>query len=112
MLHVDIYRDKEEKVCRYRASGHCSFDEKGKDIVCASASVLLQVAILGISEYCGVKPVIGISDGKLNCHIPEVSDLQKARDIQVILETMLIGLKEIEKQYPDNIKIKIRKKTK
>jgi uncharacterized protein len=105
MLLVEIYRNKSKKIWCYKAIGHCDFHEWGTDIVCASTSTLLQVAILGLSEYCEIKPSIDISEGNLSCIIPDIANPQAQRDSEVILETMLLGLKEIERQYPENVKI-------
>ncbi len=105
MLKVNIYRDKRNRICSFKAFGHCGFDEWGKDIVCAATSALLQIAILSINEYCKIKPDIEISAGKLACLLPTVKDPLTRRDIKTILETMLIGLKKIQEQFPGNIKI-------
>jgi uncharacterized protein YsxB (DUF464 family) len=107
MLHVTIYRDKKKKIRSYEASGHCGFEEEGKDIVCSGASTLLQVSILGIDKYCNIKPEVNISRGNLTCKIPELKDNLVGRDIQTILETMFIGLTEIEKQYPEYLKVNL-----
>jgi len=105
MLHVKIYRDKNKQIRSYEASGHCEFEEKGKDIVCSGASTLLQVSILGMNKYCNIEPEVSISEGNLICVIPEAEDTLIERDLQTILETMVIGLTEIERQYPEYIKV-------
>lgn len=105
MLLVNIYRNKKGQIYSYKAFGHCEFDKLGKDIVCASASTLLQVSILGINKYCRIKPVIVMSEGYLECTLPKLKSLRIMRDVQAILETMATGLKEIENFYPENIEI-------
>jgi len=106
MLKVHIYRDSEKKIYKYEAFGHCNFEEAGKDIVCAASSVLLQVAILGLNKYCGLTPDVEILSGKLRCVLPFIEDHVKKCETQAILESMVIGLKEIKKQYPEYIKLK------
>ncbi|OQA18858.1 MAG: hypothetical protein BWY64_01230 [bacterium ADurb.Bin363] len=106
VLEVYIYRNKKREILGYNASGHCEFEEEGKDIVCSAASILLQVAILGLDKYCGIKPEVKISKGKLGCILPSIKKKELQRKSQTILETMLIGLKEIEKQYPRHVNIK------
>jgi hypothetical protein len=106
MLKVHIYRDSEKKINKYEAFGHCNFEEAGKDIVCAAASVLLQVSILGLNKYCGLTPEFNISSGKLSCLLPSIDDPIKIREVQAVLETMVIGLKEIKNKYPGYIKLK------
>jgi uncharacterized protein len=105
MLQIIIYRNKEEKILGYKAEGHCGFEDEGKDIVCSGASTLLQVAVLGLSKYCNIKPQVEISKGNLTCIVSEIKDISEERDSQVILETMLLGLREIEKQYPEYITV-------
>ena len=105
MLKVNINRNRDRQIHHFEAFGHCGFDERGKDLVCASASILLQVAVLGINDYCRVEPIWEISEGYLSCNLPDIKNQETMRDIQTILETMLIGLKKIQSDYPQNIEI-------
>jgi len=101
MLQITIYRNKNNQIKFYKAEGHCSYGEKGKDVVCSGTSTLLQSSILGLDKYCTIPPQAIISDGYLACVLSEIN-----KESQVILETMLIGLRQIEEQYPDYVRIK------
>jgi len=103
MLKVNVFRDEKNNIYSYRAFGHCGFDELGKDVVCAAASTLLQVSILGLNHYSSIEPEVKIAERLLECTISK--NIYVNRDIQAILETMVVGLKEIEKNYSKNIEV-------
>lgn len=100
MLQITINRNRNNQIKCFEAKGHCNFGEKGKDVVCSGASTLLQVAIYGLDKFCTIPPQAIISEGNLACVLSEIN-----KESQVILETMLIGLREIEKYYPNCLKI-------
>lgn len=81
-------------------TGHANYAEYGKDIVCASVSSVVMTSIEGISiinesalDANQVKDNLII---KINLH----DDI-----IDKLITNMFNCLKEIEKQYPKNIKI-------
>lgn len=101
MLQITINRNRNNQIKCYEAKGHCNFGEKGKDVVCSGASTLLQTAIYGLDKYCTIPPQAIISEGNLTCVLSEIN-----KESQIILETMLIGLRQIEEQYPECLRIK------
>jgi len=100
MLQITISRNRNNQIKCFEAKGHCNFGEKGKDVVCSGASTLLQVAIYGLDKYCTIPPQAIISEGNLTCILSEIN-----KESQVIIETILLGLRAIEEQYSEYVRI-------
>lgn len=102
MIKVKIERDEGGHITRFYGSGHANFRRKGEDIVCASVSVLLQTTSLGLKDYLNLKVVAIKRDGFLDVSIKGYESQEKA---DVILETMVLGLKAVENSYPGYLKV-------
>ena len=85
----DDYRSIESK-------GHAGFSSFGKDIVCAAASVLIINTINSIDHFTDTHIELDSEDsGYIKAVFAEGCD-EKA---QVLLDSMVLGLTQIEKQY-------------
>lgn len=93
MVNVTIYKDG------FMATGHAEYDEYGKDIVCSAISAITQTALLGLHAFC--KTISHLEPGSIDVYIKKPN--QKSN---VILETMLLGLREIQKEHPLNLSVK------
>lgn len=102
MITVKLFRT-DGAITEVRASGHSGYAEYGNDIVCAAVSTLVQTACLAITELIGDIPYKTDEKNALFAFsIPKVSD---RHDIDVILNAMLAGLKNLSSGYPQNIKL-------
>lgn len=106
MIKIKIGRNQEGKVVTFSGSGHAFYDKAGKDVVCAAISTLFHHVILSLGRYLNIslevkknkkKGILSVEIGQLKPDLREKAD--------IILETLLISLLEIKKQYPENIKI-------
>ena len=80
--------------------GHAGYDEKGKDIVCASVSSIVITTINGIIE---INPdAIDYSD--LDNEII-IRKLKEDETVNKLLNNMVLLLENLEKDYKDYIKI-------
>ena len=70
MIKIHIYRDDENKIVKYSIEGHANYADHGKDIVCASISILGQTAILALHELLSIDVAYEIKDGWLYCQLP------------------------------------------
>lgn len=80
--------------------GHSEYADRGNDIVCAGVSALTQAAILGLRHY-DVDMDVSMSHGGMTVQINKNEDIVKP-----IFTAMVAGLKEIAKQYPENVRLK------
>lgn len=103
MTRVVIVRNEKGKISEFNSEDHTGFSEEGQDIVCAGVSSLLQTAVIGLEEYLKLDPTIKQEKGWLKCELER--DYLLDREVDAILETMLLGLRSIEREYPDHLKI-------
>lgn len=80
--------------------GHAFYDTYGKDIVCAAVSSIVTTTINDILALTEDKIKYDTQDG--NVLITVVSDNEV---VEKLLNVMLNMLKELESDYPKNIKI-------
>lgn len=91
-----------------RIEGHSGAGMKGTDVVCAGISAIVQTAVLGITEVAGVQQEVMDAEGLLVTRIPLVGVPESGKKaLEIIIETMLAGLREIENQYPGSLDIRI-----
>jgi len=92
-----------------RIEGHTGFGTKGTDIVCAGISAIAQSAVVGITKVAGIQQDVVQGEGFLETRIA-VNGIPEARKkaLVVIVETMLAGMREIEREYPGSLGISIR----
>ena len=91
-------------------NGHANFDEKGKDIVCASTSILTYT-IAKIADdmrergKIAKNSTIRLNDGEayINCHC---INIEAYKEILGAFKTVLTGYKLIAEEYPQNVVVK------
>lgn len=101
MIKVQIMREAGEAIIGFRVSGHANSAPKGHDIVCAGVSALTQSAVLGLERCLKRQFKLDITSGKLLMELTGSPDERT----QAILETMLLGLQEIARNYPKSVQI-------
>ena len=108
MVKVQLTRNEQNDIVAYRVEGHANSGAYGKDIVCASISVLAQTMILGIDRILEKEPDWSMDHGSLICRVPDQISHDQRQQINTLLETMLLGLENIRTQYPESICIEIK----
>lgn len=101
MVRIDIYRDAAGAITGYTASGHANTAPHGQDIVCAGVAALTQATVLGLQRHLGRDISLEVASGKLVLALTGHPDAETG----AILETMLLGLAEIEKLSPHSVRI-------
>lgn len=86
----------------FMASGHADYEEKGYDIVCAGVSALTQSIAISLNKY--FKADVKHTKNGMVVDIDRPSDVSK-----ILLDTLRMGLNEIEKEYPNHIQVQIKK---
>ena len=97
MTHVSIIKTRNGEYKGFTCIGHSGYADEGEDIVCAAVSVLVINAINSLEELAREKFKLatneeeGLIDCRFEKHINEKS--------QLLLDSMVLGLQEIRKQY-------------
>ncbi|WP_312461164.1 ribosomal-processing cysteine protease Prp [Proteiniclasticum sp.] len=99
MIEVRFLR-KSGNLISFTYEGHADYDEYGKDIVCAAVTAQCMMAYNGLDEVLKVKNKIDLHEdgGYLSVSI-DGADTSEKKDAQVIMETLLLGIKAIKLQY-------------
>ncbi len=95
-----IYQKKDNQINKIQITGHANYAEFGKDIVCASVSSIVVTTINGILSI----------DNEAIKYIEEqtllIENLKEDEITNKLLVNMLSLLKDLESDYPKNIKIR------
>lgn len=107
MVEIAVFLQK-NKFSGFEVKGHSGYAEHGEDIVCSAISAITQTAVIGLQNYLG-KISLNIKDGFLKCCfcIDKLSEVNM-KESQIIIETMILGLKSIEESYGNYINIVIK----
>ena len=105
MTEVKLYRDKGANIVKGELCGHTGYDDIGHDIVCASVSSVLYMALGGIENVLDIRFGYSVDDAFAEFILPDDLDDEQTSKINILLDSMYLFLKELETQYPDNVKV-------
>lgn len=91
----------------FEAAGHAGAKRiRGYDLVCCAVSALTQTGVNALEAVAGVTPRVTVEDGFLRCILPDGLDGQAQERAQIVLQTVITGLRDIEQVYPNLVRIK------
>lgn len=107
MIIVSINRNKDGRIKEFSINGHAGFEKAGKDIVCAGVSAISGTAIIGLERLLGTNPIIALDSEKahLKCRLPEDISEENKKNAQIILETMVLGIRDLCERYKKFIRL-------
>ena len=100
MTEITVFL-KGGKPIGFDAHGHTGYAECGEDIVCAAVSAITQTAAMGVSELVRCPAALEIKDGGLYLMLEKTVKGSKLQQAELILGTMLLGLRSVEQDYSD-----------
>ena len=90
----------------FLASGHAGGKKiRGYDLVCCAVSALTQTGVNALEAVAKVTPVVEVKDGYLKCILPNEMTSEQSEKAQIVLQTVMTGLTDIQKIYPNLIRI-------
>ncbi|MBS4535858.1 ribosomal-processing cysteine protease Prp [Clostridium sp. D2Q-14] len=108
MTKVEFFKNDNGDITRYIVDGHTGYDEYGKDIVCAAVSVLAQTGVISLIKVCDMSINYTIREGHIDVILPEDVDEEKWSKSQIVLQTILVGIKNTMEAYPNYITLRYR----
>jgi uncharacterized protein YsxB (DUF464 family) len=115
---------KDEEIVEFYGWNHAEYGEHGSDILCAAISVILQQGAAGVLEYLKIPATYSTNNEtgflRLDLKKPDEKKLKemnmtldsynqivldKKREINAILGSMVIMLDQLKEQYPEYMKI-------
>ncbi len=110
MIKAVFEYGKNGEVTSFTVEGHGGIGLKGRkatkgnDILCAGVSTLVQGVIVGLKYVTNANPNIETKEsGLLDCKIGSPEN----KETKALLNTLIISLKNLEEQFPENLKIEI-----
>lgn len=104
MTKISIIDNQLSKKLQVSLEGHSGYADAGEDIVCSAISVLSYAIFNGITEVLKYDIPYKLQDGYLYFEIPDSISKEDSR-VKVLLDTFVLNLKDLEKQYKDYIKL-------
>ena len=106
MTTITVYALDDGAMAGFEAGGHAGAKRvRGYDLVCCAVSALTQTGVNALVSVAGVQPGVEVRDGYLTCILPEGMDELVMDRAQIVLRTMMTGLTDIQKIYPNLIRI-------
>ncbi len=100
MITINIQKEN-KKYKKISILGHAMYADRGKDIVCSSVSSIIITTVNGI---------LTLNQGSLSYMVSKkgmVIDIKNEDDTtQLLIHNMVNLLKDLEKQYPENVEVK------
>lgn len=100
-----VFNKKFDNLVSVMIKGHAESVEQGYDMVCSAVSAISQSILIGITEVLKLNIKYSLEDGFLSFSLDGIdeNDILKC---QVLMKTMLLGLKSIEISFSEYIVVK------
>ena len=108
MIKAVLYREG-KNLTGCRLEGHSGWDDSGRDIVCAGASILGYTCVNALESVCGVIPEITEYDeqkGVLAFELPRMTEAENDK-AQILMGALRQGLDDLAAEYPQNVTFSI-----
>jgi uncharacterized protein len=105
MTKVQVRRAPDGTITELRVTGHAGYADPGEDIVCAGVSALVGTALIGLEKVAKQPFEAAEGPGLTHCKLCPGGTPESAATAQTILETTVLGLKDIAKDYPKYVRV-------
>ena len=106
MVTVEIERSN-GRIVSFTLSGHANSGPYGHDLVCAGVSAVAIGTENAIEKLCGVRLICQQEQdgGFLHCAVPGNLDGETERNVQLLLEGMVVSVEAIVSEYGQYIQL-------
>ncbi|WP_027625002.1 ribosomal-processing cysteine protease Prp [Clostridium lundense] len=101
-----VFKKRRDNLVSFNIKGHADSVDEGYDLVCSAVSAISLAIANGITEVVKAKAYVEAEDGFLNLSLEDESD-EMIHKCGVLMDTMLLGLKNVELSYGEYIKVKV-----
>ncbi len=106
MTTITVYTFDGGMLRGFEADGHAGGKRiRGYDLVCCAVSALTQTGVNALCSVVGIEPQVEVRDGYLRCILPDGLEGGTQERAQIVLRTIMTGLTDIQKIYPNLIRI-------
>ena len=105
MTRILVVESKQKRSLSCKAEGHASFAGKGKDIVCASVTILIRTFMQVLSEIDGLEFESDFSRrGMIQFHaVLKEAVTENVVQLECIGKLLVKGFRGLEQEFPQNI---------
>lgn len=98
------------RIASIECDGHTGYGVQGEDIVCSAVSSIVQTAVLGVFSVAGVNADYRVNEerGWLKLTIPSGISSSQAHDVEVILNTLMLGIADLHESYSDFVELEVK----
>ena len=106
MIRATFLREG-DRLIGFECAGHSGYAERGSDIVCAAVSALLITAANAAETLLDARLAVRQDEdtGYLSASLSASLPADRAGSYDLLLKAARVGLEDIEKQYPDNVRV-------
>ncbi|HLO03783.1 MAG TPA: ribosomal-processing cysteine protease Prp [Symbiobacteriaceae bacterium] len=105
MTKVQVRRAPDGTIAEIRVTGHAGYADPGEDIVCAGISALTATALLALDQIADHPHEGKLDAGLMSCKLRPGGTPESFEKAQTILATLVLGLRDIAKDYPKFIRV-------
>jgi uncharacterized protein YsxB (DUF464 family) len=97
------------KIISVECIGHTDYADEGEDIICAALSSIVQTAVLGLMQVAkiNIEYKVDEEEGYLKATLPNGLTDARRHDADVILETLLLGVADLNQGFSDFIELEV-----
>ena len=103
MITVKIYKNQEEEYVGFQTDGHAEYAEEGYDIVCAAVSILINNTMNSIEQF--TYDTFNAHREQEGGNVEFMFHSEPSREATLLIDSMILGLTSIEKQYSQYISL-------
>ena len=106
MIRVHCCKRPGGEIVEFWVEGHAGYADPGEDIVCAGVSALAVTALIGLKKVARAAMESERREGHVWVKLQEPPKSPESwTRAQAILQTTLLGLKDIQKDHPAYIRV-------
>jgi uncharacterized protein YsxB (DUF464 family) len=98
LVRVEVWSE-DQRILRFQVTGHAGYAEYGQDIVCAGVSVLVETTLHAFDKLVKHPHSKKVKSGNVYFELQPTGDMALAEKAQLLLQTMVLGLREMEESY-------------
>ena len=100
MINVKVVKEN-SNYKKITLHGHAMYDDYGKDIVCSACSSIVTTSVNGILSLNNESLSYQVGKDGMTIEVKNFDEVT-----QTLIDNMVSLLKELEENYPENIKVK------
>lgn len=105
MITISLFRNKHHHIQGFTVEGHAGYGEHGTDIVCAAVTTVAMTTVNGLTDVVHILLTPVVQEGYLSCQLPETLSETERREADVLLESMVLTMKNLEEQYGQYVRL-------